>query len=181
VSDAVGPLVVLGIGNALLGDDAVGIRVLEALERVAGRDRTLLPPDTRLVDGGTLGLDLMGTIDGARAVLLLDAVDIDAAPGEVVVLTGDAITTAGARRPGGPAGGIGELLATARLMDWFRGPVALVGVQVEHVAFATRLTPAVEAAVPVAVETARRTLRRLDADAQAPMDPAAAHAMEMRR
>ena len=172
------PIVVLGIGNALLGDDAVGLRVLGALEHRAIRDRTLLPPDTRLVDGGTLGLDLVATIDGARAVLLLDAVDVGAAPGEVVHLTGDEIRAAGDRRPGGRAGGVGELLAMARLMGWFSGPAALVGVQVDRLAFSTRLTPAVEAAVPVAVEAARRTLLELDSDVRRSRRPAPAHAME---
>jgi hydrogenase maturation protease len=181
VTPTAAPIVVLGIGNTLLGDDAAGIRVLEALGRLAGLDPSVLPPDTHLVDGGTVGLDLVRTVEGARAVLLLDAVNIDAAPGEVVVLEGDAITTAGARRPGGPAGGLGELLALARLMDWLSGPVALVGVQVGRVAFAPGLTPAVEAAVPVAVETARRTLLDLDATAARAAHPSSRRLMETTR
>ena len=96
------PIVVLGIGNTLLGDDAVGIRVLEALGRLAGHDPAVLPPGTHLVDGGTLGIELMRTVEGARALLLLDAVDIGATPGEVVVLAGDAITAAGDDGRAGP-------------------------------------------------------------------------------
>lgn len=157
------PIVVIGIGNVLLGDDAVGVRVVEALGCLAEDDPTMLPPVTHLLDGGTLGLDLMRTVEGARAVLLVDGVDLGAAPGEVVVLRGDEITTAGARRPGGQAGGIGELLALARLMGWLTGPVAMVGVQVGRVAFNVGLTTRVEAAVPVAVETARMTLATMEA------------------
>jgi hypothetical protein len=73
---------------------------------------------------------------------------------------------------------VGELLAMARLMGWFSGPAALVGVQVDRLAFSTRLTPAVEAAVPVAVEAARRTLLELDSDVRRSRRPAPAHAME---
>jgi hydrogenase maturation protease len=178
VTASTAPIVVLGIGNELLGDDGVGIRVLEALGRLAGHDPSLLPPHTRIVDGGTLGIDLMHAVEGARAVLLLDAIDIDAAPGEVVVLRGDAITVAGARRPGGPAGGLGELVAIARFMDWLTGPVTLVGVQVGHVAFSARLTPAVEAAVPVAAELALEALAELDGDAPHDRRCEPTHAME---
>ena len=39
-----GPLVVIGVGNVLLGDDAVGVRVVEALEVAAQADPGILPP-----------------------------------------------------------------------------------------------------------------------------------------
>jgi hydrogenase maturation protease len=161
------PLVVIGIGNILLRDDGVGVRVVEALERLAAHDRGMLPAGTRLVDGGTLDADLLAVVDGARAVLVIDAVDTAGTPGEVVVLREDAIMAAGARRPGGRTGGVGELVALARLMGWLTGPVGLVGIQVAEVGFHLGLSPRVEAAIPTAVETARRTLLLLDAEAAA--------------
>ena len=165
MSAAIGPIVVIGVGNALVGDDAVGLRILDVMERRAAADPSIFPARTRFVDGGTVGLDVLRGAEGARAVLLLDAVDMGTTPGEIVVLAGDAISAAGARGPGGPTGGPGEVLALARLMGWFTGPVALVGVQVGETAFSPRLTPDVEAALPIAVEVACQTLVELDADA----------------
>lgn len=158
-------IVVLGVGNVLLRDDGVGIRVIEALQRLATTDPTALPAGTCLVDGGTLGVELLRSCEGARAVLIVDGVDLGDAPGTVSVMRGHAITSAGGRERGGPPGAVAELLALGRLMGWLPAPVALVGIQVHEVAFDLGLSPAVQAAVPHAVETVRRVLRDLEAEA----------------
>lgn len=157
-----GPAVVIGVGNILLRDDGAGVRVVEALRALATRDPGALPPATRLVDGGTLGTELLRTVQGARSLLLLDAVDLGLAAGTVRVLRGDAIEAAGGRWGAAADGGVGELLGVARLMGWLPGPVALVGIQVGEVRFGMGLSAAVEAALPAAVEMARRELRKLD-------------------
>ena len=159
--------VVLGVGNILLRDDGVGVHVVEALERLVALDPTALPRGTRLLDGGTLGPELLEAVSGSRCLLLVDGVDVGADPGEVVVLRGDALATMGARHPEAGEGGVGELLALAHLMGWVTGPVALVGVQVAEIGFDTGLSPDVERAVPVAVETARSGLAQLDEEAAA--------------
>ncbi len=76
-----GPLLVLGIGNVLLRDDGVGVQVVRELEGRVERGELELPPDTELLDGGTLGLDLLPRISDARALLLVDAIDLRASPG----------------------------------------------------------------------------------------------------
>lgn len=60
-------VLVLGIGNVLMGDEGVGVHVLRALE--------LEPaiPGVRLLDGGTGGVNLLTEFDGASAILLVDA------------------------------------------------------------------------------------------------------------
>jgi hydrogenase maturation protease len=156
------PAVVIGVGNVLLRDDGAGVRVVEAMRALAAYDPTALPVDTRLVDGGTLGLDLLRIVQGARSLLLLDAVDLDLPVGTIRVLRGDGIVAAGGRWGGAAEGGVGELLAVARLMGWLPDPVALVGIQVADTGFGIGLSEAVEAALPLAVETARRELRDLD-------------------
>ena len=88
-------------------------------------------------------------------------------PGTVRVFRGDEIAAGGGRGPSGRAGGVGELVALARLMGWLHGPAALVGVQVADITFNLGLSPRVDAAVATAVETACRVLWELDADAAA--------------
>jgi hydrogenase maturation protease len=167
VSGHSAPIVVIGVGNTLLRDDGVGVRVAETLERLSAADPTALPPATHIVDAGTLDVGVLRTLEGARAVLLVDGLDIGAPAGTVRVLRGDEITVAGGRGPSGQAGGVGELLALAKLMGWLHGPVALVGIQVADITFNLGLSPRVEAALPTAVEMARRTLWSLDAEAAA--------------
>jgi hydrogenase maturation protease len=159
------PISVLGVGNVLLRDDAVGVRVAEALDRLAGHDPALLPGGVRVVDGGTLDVGVLRAVEGSRALLVVDGMDLGEPPGTIRVLRGDAITVSDARAPGG--GGIGEILALGRIMGWIHGPVALVGIQVADVTFNLGLSPAVDAALPTAIEVARRTLWTLDAEAAA--------------
>jgi hydrogenase maturation protease len=144
---------VLGLGNVLMGDEGVGVRVLERL--VAEQDAAHPLAGAELVDGGTLGLDLLPLLDDADAVVMIDAVDLRLAPGSVVVLR-DAELTA---RMGGALSvhqlGVGDLLAVARLRGTMPARAALVGIQPERLEVGLELSPAVEAAVPLAAEMAR--------------------------
>ncbi len=151
------PVVVIGVGNVLLGDDGVGVRVVEALGRSAEHDPGALPPGTRLLDGGTLGLDLLPDVEDAGALVLVDAVDLGHAPGTVTVVRGERLTTAGGFRALSRQGGVGELLATARLLAILPPEVVLVGVQAGSISVGPGLSRGVVAALPAAVEAVRRT------------------------
>jgi hydrogenase maturation protease len=168
---AEGPLVVLGVGNVLLGDDGVGPRVIDELRRLAVDDPAAIPEGTRLVDGGTLGLGLLDVMYGDRSLILLDAVSLGREPGTVSVLRGGAIAAAAGPGAGTRPGTVGELLSVARLMGRLPHQVILVGVQVGDTGLGTELSERVEAAVPEAVQTVRRELRALD-ERMAPGRPA---------
>ncbi len=156
------PLVVIGVGNVLLGDDGAGVRTIEALDAAAKADPAILPPDTRLVDGGTLGLELLGTVRGTRGLVLVDAMRLGGSAGEVRMLDAGELDAVGGAPDGGAGTAVGELLAMARLMGWLPTEVALVGIEVGDLDVGLRLSPAVADAIPVAVSTVRRELRRMD-------------------
>ncbi len=163
-----GPAVVLGVGNVLLRDDGVGVRVVEGLRSLVADDPSALPEGTRLVDGGTLGLDLLRTVDGARCLLLLDAVDLGRPAGTVSVLRGDAILAAGGAWGRSVQGGVAEVLSVAGLMGWLPDMVAMVGIQAHDTDFGIGLSEQVAAALPHAIATARDELRGLLELADAP-------------
>jgi len=74
-------ILVAGIGNIFLGDDAFGV---EVAQRLARRE---LPEEVRVVDFGIRGLDLTyALLDGYEAVILVDAVPRGGAPGTLYVL-----------------------------------------------------------------------------------------------
>ncbi len=156
------PLVAIGVGNVLLTDDAVGVRVIEDLRELAAHDPRVLPAGTDLVDGGTLGLDLLGLVRDARGVVLVDAVRLGAKAGTVSILHGDAIVAAGGSRDGRPTSAVGELLAVARLMGWLPEPVAMVCIEVAETGFGADLTPLVDGARRRAMDVVRGELRRMD-------------------
>jgi len=173
-----GPLLVLGIGNVLLRDEGVGVHVVRELECLAERGAVPLPAGTALVDGGTRGLDLLPLITDARAVVIVDAVDLGLAAGAVDVVCGDALVgdvpsgaaVLGACDGAASAGpnGVRGLLDLARLMGTPPATVSLVGVQPGEIAVGTDLTEVVQLALPAAVVTTLTELRRLDATVPPP-------------
>lgn len=68
--------VVIGCGNILRGDDAVGPTLIRHLWAQGG-----IPDDVTLVDGGTAGMDVAFKMRGAAHVILIDAAQTGAEPG----------------------------------------------------------------------------------------------------
>ncbi len=153
------PLVV-GIGNILLRDEGVGVHVVLELQRQAANGQLDVAAGARFVDGGTLGLELLPMIDGASALILVDAVNLGRAPGSIVVIRGDAIegTLAGHVSP--HQVGIADLVAAARLMGVMPEAASLVGIQPARIDIGLDLTPEVAAALPGAIDAVCAELRR---------------------
>ena len=151
-----GDILVLGIGNILLQDEGVGVRVARALADAATLDGGELPPGTRVVDGGTLGLDLLPQLAGARALIAIDAAELGLAPGETTILRGADGRAATAMAHSAHDVGLAELLGTARLAGCLPPVVTIVGIQAGCIAPGLDLTPPVAAAVARAVDLVRR-------------------------
>ena len=62
-------VLVLGVGNILFSDEAIGVRTVEHLQQCAS-----LPGNVELMDGGTLGIRLMDAIMGCDLLIVVDAV-----------------------------------------------------------------------------------------------------------
>lgn len=153
------PVLVLGLGNLLLRDDALGLRLLQELAaRRVGDARV------EFVDGGTQGLALVALLADRPAVLILDAMQLGAEPGTV-----HRLDDVGRRPQSGNAGGsggahqmnAGDLLLTSMLLGELPERVAIVGIEPAVVRTGIELSPAVVAAIPAAVELADSLLQAL--------------------
>jgi hydrogenase maturation protease len=153
VSDRV---VVLGLGNLLMGDDGVGVF---ALAELAGDPR--LPPGARLLDGGTLGLSLLPYVQSAPDLILIDAVRGDGPPGDLVRLEGDEVPGAVLERLSVHQVGVADLVAGARLLGGWPERIVLCGVVPESIELGVELSPPVRAAVPALIELVLGELARL--------------------
>jgi len=71
----------LGIGNILLKDEGVGVHVVNAM-----KESYTFSPEVEIIDGGTLGLDLLPFVEGRERLLIIDAVNFGKAPGYIGVL-----------------------------------------------------------------------------------------------
>lgn len=142
-----GRITVLGIGSVLHSDDGVGVHLLGELgERV--------PEGVDLVDGGTLSFSLLDAFDGVAGLVVVDAAQLDAAPGTVRVFEGPAMDDFLNR--GGAVSvhevSIAELLDMARLRDGLPDRRAMVAIQPGALDWGDAPSDPVRAAMPVAAD-----------------------------
>jgi hydrogenase maturation protease len=162
MTDGSTEILVLGLGNLLLSDDGLGLRLLKAL---ASEDSA-----AEFLDGGTQGLALLSYLVNRRALIILDAVALGASPGTVHVLQGDAI----AAHPAVTAHGSNalELLAAARLLGDLPPSVTIIGIEPACIRTGIGLSAGVEAAIPEALSRARTVLESAIREvAEAPFQP----------
>jgi hydrogenase maturation protease len=141
---------VLGLGNPILGDDSVGLRVVQEVRRCVG-ERAGLEVDEDYWGG----LRLMERMVGYDRAIVVDAICGAGEPGSIHRLTPDAIPTQ--RSASGHDVNLPTALALGRqagqaLPD--NDAILLVGIEAAEVlTFSNTCTPAVEAAIPHAVRT----------------------------
>lgn len=141
------PLLVLGLGNVLLGDDGLGAA---AVARI--RDEYEWPEDVRVFDGGTLGLALLPYVEEAETVILVDAIRDDQPAGTFVRLDGDEVAPAVATRLSPHQVGVADLLDGARWRDRYPSRVVLLGLVPESMELAVGLSTPVRAALDELVD-----------------------------
>ncbi|HRY14618.1 MAG TPA: HyaD/HybD family hydrogenase maturation endopeptidase [Candidatus Competibacteraceae bacterium] len=140
-------VIVLGVGNILLRDEGVGVRVVETLA-----ERYVLPPEIEIVDGGTVGMDLLDTLAGCDHLLICDAVQTGAPPATVVKLADAEVPALFQTRYSPHQLGLSEVLATLILMEEAPKAITLIGVVPADLELGAELSPEVGAVVDQAVE-----------------------------
>jgi hydrogenase maturation protease len=143
---------ILGVGNLLLSDEGVGLRVVERL--VVMYD---LPEEVQALDGGTLGLDLLYYLEGADGLpvenlLIVDAVQMGKEPGTLLRLEGDEVPSFLSIKISPHQVGIPDMLFAAKLKDLYPRNVVLWGIQPGTLEVGLDLSPPVAAQVDVLVE-----------------------------
>jgi hydrogenase maturation protease len=70
-------VLILGVGNVIMGDEGFGVHVARALKNAE------LGHDVRIEEGGVGGFNLLGVLEGASHVIVVDVMNTDIPPGEV--------------------------------------------------------------------------------------------------
>ena len=146
---------VLGLGNTIMSDDGVGPRVIGLLEQQGG-----LPEGVTLLDGGTLGLDLLPRLEGIERLVIVDAVETGQPPGSLTRLSGDEVPLALETKLSPHQMGLKDLLAVALLLGQLPPEIILIGVQPAHIEMDTELSPYVLARLPELVAMVHQELWR---------------------
>lgn len=147
--------VVLGMGNILMRDDGVGIRVIENLKDTAQRW-----PRAVFVDGGTLSFALLPYLEEATQLIVVDAMELHCPAGTVEVFRGASMDSRLGFRSGRTVHelAIKDLLDMARLQDALPAERALIGIQPGRIELGCDLTLEVEIGKGAAARQVRRLL-----------------------
>jgi hydrogenase maturation protease len=132
-----GKTLVLGLGNTIMSDDGIGPKIIEQLQCQEFSD------DVQLLDGGTLGLDLLPYLEGVSRLIVVDAVETGNVPGTLVRFSGEEVPLALETKISPHQMGMKDLLAVARLMGCLPDEVVLLGMQPHLLDMGTELSQAV--------------------------------------
>ena len=133
-------VLVLGIGNLVMGDDGVGVMVAQQLQQ-----GYRFPDNVEIMDGGTLGLDLLPKLENITNLLMIDAVETGQRAGTCVRLCGQELPVALETKLSPHQMGLKDLLAVSALMGHSPKEMVLIGVQPGSIEMEVGLTAEVEA------------------------------------
>lgn len=145
-------LLILGIGNLLMGDEGVGVHAIQALQKEP------LPAGVELVDGGTGGFHLLSYLSEYPTVILIDAIMDGRDPGTVAIAKPQFLSDY-PRSLGAHDIGLRDLIESAALL----GPLPvmhLITISIAEIRLGTtELTPVVQQALVEVVAAVRLVLR----------------------
>ena len=144
--------VVLGVGNILLSDEGFGVRVAEALSQ-----RFRFPDAVEVLDGGTLGIELMRFLDGAERLILIDAIH-GSEPGSFRIIQGDDVRLYFQEKVSLHEMGIQEVLASLVVMEKPIAEIVVIGVVPQSLEIGLDLTPLVASRIDEATDSVIRQL-----------------------
>lgn len=136
-------VVVLGVGNTILADEGVGVRVVEAFERDYA-----LPEGVAVIDAGTSSMEMLEDLSHLDFLLVVDAINDGKPPGTLIRLAGDDVPVF-FRRNLSPHGiGLSDVLASLEFLGALPKETVILGVQPLSMELSTELTPTIAACVP---------------------------------
>jgi hydrogenase maturation protease len=145
---------ILGVGCILFADEGFGVRVIERLQ-----ERYDFPENVSVVDGGVLGVNLLGVISEADHLIVVDAIRNKGNPGDMYRLAGEQIPERIRAKNSIHQVDFLEALTLCQALDKVPQTV-IVGVEPEDIeTLSTELTPVVQSKVPPMM---RNVLAELD-------------------
>lgn len=151
------PILVIGIGNILIKDEGIGVRVAEQMMKMS------LPPDVEVMDGGTGGLDLLYAVEGRKKVIVVDAVKTGSPPGTLFRFTDkDLGEKKGTLRS---AHGIdfSDVISASVYFKTKPEEIVFLGIEPEDLGAGLELSPKIGGMIPVLINLVMKELDRNEA------------------
>lgn len=153
-------ITILGIGNTLFSDEGVGIHVLPLLEEMLSEME-----DIEIVEGLTDGMKLLGPVEEAESLLIIDAINAGRPGGEILVLDGDEVPAYFGIKMSVHQLGFQEVLFAAKLRDRYPKNIAMIGMQPTSLKLGIGLTEQNERMVSKLIEAIEKQIEKWRATA----------------
>ncbi len=147
-------ILLLGVGNILLGDEGVGVWAIKALE-----ERYLLPAGVAALDGGTAGMDLLASLEGIEQLIIVDAVKADGPAGRLIRWQDEQVPACLVSKISPHQLGLSDLLAAASLTIGLPRRLTLLGIVPEQIATGIGLSDAARSGMEAAIAAIAAELR----------------------
>lgn len=135
--------VVLGVGSPLMGDDGLGVSVVQTVKARWGSD-----PGVAFLDGGTWGMQVLPFIEGAERLLIIDAIKAGEEAGTLVRLEDAEIPRHLHQKLSPHQIDLGEVLALAQLRGTFPPRAVALGIEPDRIELHEGFSDVVERTVP---------------------------------
>lgn len=147
-------ILILGLGNPLMGDDGAGLAALARLKEELGQNGRF-----DFLDGGTQGVYLLPYLEDRECLLILDAVDFGGVPGETGEFNPFLLPSGVGPRLSPHQAGFEEALGLLDLLGRVPKRAVLVGIQPKSLDFGEPLSEEVLMGLPRVVEKSKNILR----------------------
>ncbi len=128
-------ITILGIGNTLFSDEGVGIHLLPLLEEELKDYENI-----EIIEGLTDGMRLLGPVEDAEKLIIIDAINAGVEPGTIITLVGDEIPAYFGIKMSIHQLGFQEVLMAAKLRERYPKEIVMFGMQPTSLELGIELT-----------------------------------------
>jgi hydrogenase maturation protease len=148
------PILILGIGNILLKDEGVGVHTAKRMMEMD------LPPDVEVMDGGTMGLNLLFYIEGRKKVIVIDTVLVGDPPGTIYRFTDESLVDNKPMLRTAHGIDFSDVIKTSKMLGTKPEEIVFIGIEPESIDEGLEMTPTIEKRVPVLIKMVMKELEK---------------------
>ena len=154
------PILILGIGNILLKDEGVGVHTIRKMMDMD------LPSDIELMDGGTMGMNLLFYIEGRKKVIVIDTIIAGEPPGTIYRFTDENLAYNKPMLRSAHGVDFTDVIKTSKMLGTKPDDIVFIGIEPESLDEGLEMTPTIEKRVPTLIKMVMRELEKQGARGQ---------------
>ncbi len=147
-------ITLLGVGNILLQDEGLGVHAVNKI-----KDEYNFSPSINIIDGGTMGMELLSYMEGTDYLLVVDAIDGGEEPGFMYTFTHEDTDRYMSDSISVHEVGVQDILRIRALQERPFSDVVIMGIQPQSLELGLEVTETIQAVLPLLEESILNQLR----------------------